>query len=131
MPKETLKDQFGFKRAQLDILLSTLNQLIKIASQGAVVHQGCGICHNWDMLLPENLQCIDTKGMGYISTPYILLSQLAATWPLSKNPGKPSCWPIPSVPGYGPWEAKNLELRLDLMRYIAHRLRDWRRRTPA
>jgi hypothetical protein len=131
MPKETLKNQFGFTRAQLDLLIKTMNTLIKRAVNGQIEWTSSGICHNWDMALPLEMQYMETRSRGYINIPYELVSYLAMTWPLSKYPGRPSCFPIPSVPDDRMWAGKNLELRLSLMRYIAHRLRDWRRRTPA
>lgn len=131
MPKDSLKDKFGFDRVVLDILINTLNTLIKQAERGLVEHPNVGICANWHDLLPNRYQEIKTPGMGYTDVAYRLVAVLSADWPGSKTPGERNNYPVPHDDCYRLWEGPNLAARLSLMRHIYKHLWGWRRRTPA
>ena len=121
MAKDTLKTKFNFSRKQLDELLLTLNQLKSNARQGLIHRPDAGICWNWDRLLQQFGR--------YPNTSFDVVLCLAMEWPGTLSPGKFCAYPVPH--GYPYWSGLALDARLDLMDYIAKRLRDWRRRTPA
>ena len=121
MPKQTLKAHFNLNRTQLDTLLAGLNLLIKDCQTGQLDDPVWGICYNWRSLV---------KDPSIRDWTYVLVNRLGAGWPDSCCPGRSVPYPIKEDPRYHHWEGPNLAARLSLMRYIAHRLRDWRRRTP-
>lgn len=132
MPKDNLKAKYNFSRPMLDALISSLNQLIKHAQEGTLANRGEGICTSWmNKLLPEQYREMENEQLGCCTTTFSLVAHISADWPGSRTPGKPNSWPIQTDYNYPMWEGSNLAARLSLMRYVAHRLRGWRRRTPA
>jgi hypothetical protein len=143
MAKDSLKDKFNLSRAQLDVLIATLNHMIKTCAYD-LPDPHAGICYNLSkLLLCEWNQTrwhypLDDKTMagswtqstnGFIID---LVRALADNWPgRTSHKGKYNAFPVPRNDDFRLWEGPNLTARIDLMRYLAKRLRDWRRRTPA
>lgn len=114
---QELKDSLS--EDKLKQLMTALKEVMRLARSDEIKTQlFSGICCAWQWQLDEN--------NGEVC--YSLVMHLAADWPLSRKPGVITSYPVPENDSIGKWVGKNLELRLNLMRYILRRLRDWHRR---
>lgn len=133
MKRKTLKQECNFTLEQIDHLLSTINTLIKQAKAGRIDVHGMGICEQWRMRLNNNIvpDSMTMYSIGNRWTTYGLVEHLARTWPDSAQAAQGYLHPIPDPEGDSPkWAGLGLDYRLDLMRHIARRLREWKRHMP-
>ena len=136
MKHKTLRQDCNFTLEQIDHLLSTINTLIKEAKAGKIDVYGYGICEQWSIRLNDNIvpkrirTTYSTHGSRW--TAYALVEHFARTWPDSAQATQGDLYPIPEPEDKNKpkWRGLGLEYRLDLMRHIARRLREWKRHMP-
>jgi hypothetical protein len=117
---------YPFTKAHLTILIDSLNDLIAAAKRGEIQEPSDGICLNWSFRF---------ESMIRDHTPFVtamdLVKEFSIGWPQTNSPWAKSYTPVPLNKDHRDrWTGPQLELRLSLMRYMAKRLRDWRRRAP-
>lgn len=133
MKRKTLKQECNFTLEQINHLLSTINTLIKQAKAGKIVAYDYGICEQWSIRLNKNIvpRYMTVYSIAGKRTTYTLVEHFARTWPDSAQATQGDLQPIPDPKGDSPnWCGLGLEYRLDLMRHIARRLREWKRHMP-
>lgn len=109
---------------QVNALHSGLKKLLEtVLADKKVPSLGCGICLNWDKLVPD-----DPNGI----TTYTMVQILAPDWPGYNADYADPCYPIPypRMSRTPLWAGEQRDLRISLMRYMLKRLRDLRRRAP-
>lgn len=134
MKHKTLRQDCNFTLEQIDHLLSTINTLIKEAKVGKIDIHVYGICEQWNIrlntgIVPRAIRT--TYPIASRLTTYALVEHFARTWPDSAQATQGDHYPIPYIKGgNSKWCGLGLEYRLDLMRHIARRLREWKRHMP-
>lgn len=135
MKHKTLRQDCNFTLKQIDHLLSTINALIKQAKAGKIDIHVYGICEQWNIRLNTDIVPRVIKTTYPIAsrlTTYALVEHFARTWPDSAQATQGDLYPIPEPEDKNKpkWRGLGLEYRLDLMRHIARRLREWKRHMP-
>lgn len=134
MKHKTLRQDCNFTLEQINHLLSTINTLIKEAKAGKIDIHVYGICEQWNIRLNTDIVPRVIKTTYPIAsrlTTYALVKHFARTWPDSAQATQGDYYPIPYINGgNSKWCGLGLEYRLDLMRHIARRLREWKRNMP-
>lgn len=130
MAKDSLKAKFNFSWAQLNTLITTLNELRRWAQRGTLSHPRTGICRNWAALLEgtglTQLVYGPETNFNYVGL-VKLVSGLSLGWnhPLNTHPGEDFF--IADSPWGEVWTGPYLEARISMIRHMARQLCHWRR----
>ncbi len=98
----------NYTKEQLNVAKNILLSLI--SEDREIKHDWKGICYN-----AENHKLNNKTYVNF----YNLISQMSNNWP--KHSGY-DAYPIQNDYAFYPWEGKNLELRIDLMKYIVSKI---------
>lgn len=118
--KQVLKEEFEGDLVELDLFLSTLEDLRACPPTSDLHH---GICHHWaqQVNLKRSERHHPTK-----TNVYSLVGYLAQSWEHTVNPDDDTWYPVPENPRQHKWEGDNLTMRLSLMDHMLTCLRTYR-----
>lgn len=114
---------FLLNKGQIDMIHGTLLEVLKQAEKGDIRSKYLGICRLWAEQTERQSRTFASIRI------YEIVSYLAQDWEFSAYPRERNVHPVPlPTNGEHHWEGAQLVYRLDLIRYILKRLRDWKRR---